>query len=229
MKVQLPLMVIAMGLALPANAQQMGDEKVNLALPGISFTRSLNQAARSAKVEGGMISLASEGGRDNFRDPDGKLSNNTAPVLLAEVDNAKSWTLSGLVTPSFNATYDAGTFYIWVDDAHWLKMAMERDERGRVRIVSVRVRTNDTSDDNNHDVVTAPNVWMKISSDTKTVGFYYSTDQKSWQLIRLFKNDYPQKLWVGVSAQSPQGKGSVTQFRDLTLTKTSISDFRLGL
>jgi regulation of enolase protein 1 (concanavalin A-like superfamily) len=205
----------------------MGDEKVNLALPGISFTRSLNQAARSAKVEGGMISLASEGGRDNFRDPDGKLSNNTAPVLLAEVDNAKSWTLSGLVTPSFNATYDAGTFYIWVDDAHWLKMAMERDERGRVRIVSVR--TNDTSDDNNHDVVTAPNVWMKISSDTKTVGFYYSTDQKSWQLIRLFKNDYPQKLWVGVSAQSPQGKGSVTQFRDLTLTKTSISDFRLGL
>jgi hypothetical protein len=45
----------------------------------------------------------------------------------------------------------------------------------------------------------------------------------------LFKNDYPQKLWVGVSAQSPQGKGSVTQFRDLTLTKTSISDFRLGL
>ncbi|MGZ0075045.1 DUF1349 domain-containing protein (plasmid) [Sphingobium limneticum] len=227
MKVQLPLMVIAMGLALPANAQQMGDEKVNLALPGISFTRSLNQAARSAKVEGGMISLASEGGRDNFRDPDGKLSNNTAPVLLAEVDNAKSWTLSGLVTPSFNATYDAGTFYIWIDDAHWLKMAMERDERGRVRIVSVR--TNDTSDDNNHDVVTAPNVWMKISSDTKTVGFYYSTDQKSWQLIRLFKNDYPQKLWVGVSAQSPQGKGSVTQFRDLTLTKTSISDFRLGL
>lgn len=227
MKVQLPLMVIAMGLALPANAQQMGDEKVNLALPGISFTRSLNQAARSAKVEGGAISLASEGGRDNFRDPDGKLSNNTAPVLLAEVDNAKSWTLSGLVTPSFNATYDAGTFYIWVDDAHWLKMAMERDERGRVRIVSVR--TNDTSDDNNHDVVTAPNVWMKISSDTKTVGFYYSTDQKSWQLIRLFKNDYPQKLWVGVSAQSPQGKGSVTQFRDLTLTKTSISDFRLGL
>jgi hypothetical protein len=227
MKVQLPLMVIAMGLALPANAQQMGDEKVNLALPGISFTRSLNQAARSAKVEGGMISLAGEGGRDNFRDPDGKLSNNTAPVLLAEVDNAKSWTLSGLVTPSFNATYDAGTFYIWVDDAHWLKMAMERDERGRVRIVSVR--TNDTSDDNNHDVVTAPNVWMKISSDTKTVGFYYSTDQKSWQLIRLFKNDYPQKLWVGVSAQSPQGKGSVTQFRDLTLTKTSISDFRLGL
>lgn len=174
-----------------------------------------------------MISLASEGRRDNFRDPDGKLSNNTAPVLLAEVDNAKSWTLSGLVTPSFNATYDAGTFYIWVDDAHWLKMAMERDERGRVRIVSVR--TNDTSDDNNHDVVTAPNVWMKISSDTKTVGFYYSTDQKSWQLIRLFKNDYPQKLWVGVSAQSPQGKGSVTQFRDLTLTKTSISDFRLGL
>lgn len=227
MKVQLPLMAIAMGMALPANAQQMGDEKVNLALPGITFTRSLNQAAKTATVEGPTLSLKSEGGRDNFRDPDGKLSNNTAPVLLSEIDNTKPWTLTGLVTPSFEDTYDAGTFYIWVDDAHWFKMAMERDERARVRMVSVR--TNNTSDDNNHDIVTVPTVSMKMSSDTKTVGFYYSIDGKSWQLIRLFKNDYPEKLWVGVSTQAPQGKGAVTQFRDLALTKTSISDFRLGI
>ena len=59
----------------------------------------------------------------------------------------------------------------------------------RHRMVSVR--TIGTSDDNNHDVVTSKSVYMKISSDTKTVGFYYSLDKKTWQLIRLFKNDYP--------------------------------------
>ena len=70
---------------------------------------------------------------------------------------------------------------------------------------------------------------MKISSDTKTVGFYYSIDQKEWQLIRLFKNDYPKTLWVGVSSQSPMGEGNRTVFEDVTLTRTNIADFRKGI
>ena len=123
-------------------------------------------------------------------------------------------------------TYDAGTLYIWVRDDLWLKMAMERDERGRVRIVSVR--TNGTSDDNDHDVVTSKTVYMKISSDTTRVGFYYSVDNVNWQLIRLFKNDYPSRLWVGISTQSPIGKGSETIFENVSLVQNSITDFRMG-
>lgn len=34
-------------------------------------------------------------------------------------------------------------------------------------------------------------MYMKISSDTKTIGFYYSLDKELWQLVRLFRNDYP--------------------------------------
>jgi regulation of enolase protein 1 (concanavalin A-like superfamily) len=103
---------------------------------------------------------------------------------------------------------------------------MERDERGRTRIVTVR--TNGTSDDNNHDVVTANGVYLKISSDTKTVAFYYSLNNQEWQLVRLFKNDYPNKLWLGLSSQSPTGDGNSTTFENVTLTQTSVSDFRLG-
>jgi regulation of enolase protein 1 (concanavalin A-like superfamily) len=106
-------------------------------------------------------------------------------------------------------------------------MAMEMDERQKTRMVSVR--TIGTSDDNNHDVIETKSVYMKISSDTKTVGFYYSLDKKSWQLIRLFKNDYPAAIWVGISTQSPLGEGTSAVFEDLSLTKRSISDFRLGI
>jgi hypothetical protein len=53
-------------------------------------------------------------------------------------------------------------------------------------------------------------------------------DTKTWQLIRLFKNDYPEKIWLGISAQSPLGNGTSATFKDLVLTQTSISDFRLG-
>ena len=109
----------------------------------------------------------------------------------------------------------------------WLKMAMEMDERKKTRMVSVR--TIGTSDDNNHDVVEAKSVYMKISSDTKTVGFYYSLDNKTWQLIRLFRNDYPASIWLGISAQSPLGNGTSAVFEDMSLTRKSISDFRLGI
>jgi len=209
-----------------ACAQESKSEVCHIALPGIIFTRSLNGAAAHAKVNDGKLTLTSEAKRDNFRDPDGKLSNNSAPVLLTEVDNKKPFTLTAKITPTFLKTYDAGTLYIWVKDDLWLKMAMEMDERHKTRMVSVR--TTGTSDDNNHDVVTAKSVYMKISSDTTTVGFYYSPDKKTWQLIRLFKNAYPSSIWVGISTQSPIGNGTSAVFEHLSLTRQSVSNFRLG-
>ena len=221
------LSLLSLGILHQATAQELGNQACRIALPGITFTRSLNGAAAHAKVEDGRLILASAARRDNFRDPDGKLSNNTAPVLLTEVDNKKPFTLTAKITPTFLKTYDAGTLYIYVKDDLWLKMAMEMDERNQTRMVSVR--TIGTSDDNNHDVIKAKSVYMKISSDTKTVGFYYSLDKKSWQLIRLFKNDYPASIWLGISTQSPLGDGTSAVFEDLSLTQQSISDFRLGI
>lgn len=92
----------------------------------------------------------------------------------------------------------------------------------------ITVRTDGTSDDDNHDAVDAKAVFMKISSDTRTVGFYYSLDGTTWQLVRLFRNDYPKGMWAGISEQSPMGDCSETEFSALSLTRTSVSDFRLG-
>ena len=60
----------------------------------------------------------------------------------------------------------------------------------------VSARTIATSADNDHEVVTSKSVYMKISSDRTTVGFYYSLDMKDWLLTRLFKNDCPSSIWV---------------------------------
>ena len=210
--------------ALQASAEAM---KTEIKLPGITFTRSLNGAAANARVETGKLTLRSDARRDNFRDPDGKLSNDTAPLLLTEVDNKQPFTLTARVTPTFLKTYDAGALYIYVKEDLWLKMALEMDERRKTRMVTVR--TIGTSDDNNHDVVEAKSVFMKMASDTRTVGFYYSLDTRSWQLIRLFRNDYPASIWVGISTQSPLGAGTSSVFEGIELTQRSPSDFRLGI
>jgi len=98
-----------------------------------------------------------------------------------------------------------------------------------MRTRAVTVRTIETSDDNNHDVIDSTSMYMKISSDTKTIGFYYSLDKKNWQLVRLFRNDYPVGLWIGVSAQSPIGNGTSATFEECSLTQSSIKDFRMGI
>lgn len=220
------LTILLFGMTMQTHAQDLGRATTRIALPGVTFDLALNGAEQYVKLAGDRLTLKSPAKRDNFRDPDGKLSNNSAPMLLAEVDNTKPFTFTAKVTPTFSNTYDAGALYIWVRDDLWLKMAMEQDERGRKRLVTVR--TTGTSDDNNHDVVTAPSVYMKISSDATTVGFYYSLDNREWQLIRLFKNEYPDTIRLGVSSQSPVGDGNATSFENVSLTQTSISDFRMG-
>lgn len=201
----------------------------DIKLPGIHFTKSVNGAdSLAAADQNGKLTFRVGGKKDYFSDPNNKLSNNTAPILLSKVDNTKPFTLIAKVTPEFTkeGLYDAGVLYIYVNDNYWQKFCFEQDERGRHRIVSVR--TIGTSDDNNHDVVESKSVYMKISSDTHTVAFYYSLDKKDWNMVRLYKNDYPSEIWMGLSAQCPVAKGAVSYFEEVSLEQNSVTDFRMG-
>lgn len=202
-------------------------EPCSLRFSGIEFTKSLHGAKSLAAVEGDQLIFRSNARTDNFNEPDGSATYDNAPVLLTEIDNSKPFTFTAKVTPAFNNTYDAGAMYVYLNPMWWFKFAFERDERMKTRIVTVR--TIDTSDDNNHDVIDQASVYMKISSDVHTIGFYYSLDKENWQLVRLYKNDYPAELWIGLSAQSPVGEGNTVTFEDGALIQSSVKDFRMGL
>ena len=57
------------------------------------------------------------------------------------------------------------------------------------------------------DKLNVSSVYLKISSDTKTIASYYSIDKKRWNMVRLYKNCYPKNIYLGISSQCPQ-KGS---------------------
>lgn len=215
-----------LALAWPTMAQTAIDEPAQISLPGITFTSSLNGAAQATAPDGDGLVMTGGPRTDFFREPDGSAAYGNAPVLLTPVDNTRPFTFTARVAPVLTETYDAGTLYAWVRDDLWLKMALERDERGLARIVTVR--TAGTSDDNNHDVVAAPAAFMRISSDTRSIGFYYSTDGEEWQLVRLFRNDYGPTLRLGISAQSPLGAGTTARFDSFTLTQQAVANFRMG-
>lgn len=212
----------------PSVETQVNNVPCELTINNIHFTKSINNAASFVEVsDSGKVVFKSEGNTDYFSDPNGTLQT-TAPILLSSIDNTKPFTFTAKVTPKFNAddTYNAGVLYVYANDSLFQKLCFEQDERGNHRIVTVR--TVGTSDDNNHTQIDLPYVYMKISSDTQTIASYYSLDNETWWLVRLYKNNYPDKLWVGISNQCPKGKGSVSIFEEFKLEQNNVSNFRLG-
>ncbi|HBK87968.1 MAG: DUF1349 domain-containing protein [Cyclobacteriaceae bacterium] len=192
----------------------------------ITFSQALHGAEKQVAVEDQHLVISSPPKSDYFNEPDESARYGNAPILLTRLDNTVPFTWTATILPVFTTTYDAGAIYLYVDSGHWLKFAFEQDERGNKRIVTVRTRG--TSDDNNHDIISQEAIDLKISSDGKSIGFYYSTDHTNWQVVRVFKNDYPGQLWLGISAQSPWGEGNKVTFSNCALTPGSIKDFRKG-
>ena len=188
------------------------------------------------KISAGNMKLLDDGalefhcteGLDFFSDPNGKLSNTTLPILLVPVENTKPFTLIAKVTPEFTAEglYNAADLFVYSCDSLWQKLAFEQDEYGNHRIVTVR--TQGTSDDNNHDKLDVSSVYLKISSDTKTIASYYSIDKKRWNMVRLYKNYYPKNIYLGISSQCPQKGSCTSRFEEISLSHDNVSDFRLG-
>jgi regulation of enolase protein 1 (concanavalin A-like superfamily) len=202
------------------------DQKFGIGF-NMQFDTSLNNADKQTVKSKDSLVLASAKGTDFFIEPGGAYEKADAPLLLKKVDNTRPFTITAALKPEHVVKYDAGMLFIFVDEKHWLKFAFEADERMNSRIVTVR--TNQTSDDNNHDMIKDSIVFLKISSDTKSVGFYYSTDNKLWNLVRVFKNEFPQNIYLGVGTQSPAGNGNKTVFYGIEFSNSSVKDFRIGI
>src|SRR5574344_361466 len=169
-----------------------------ISVGNITFTNAINGAEKHVKLLGdGTVEFNCAEKLDFFCDPNGKLSNTTLPVLLVSVDNTQPFTLMSKVTPGFTAEglYNAADLFVYSSDSLGQKLAFEQDEYGNHRVVSVR--TKGTSDDNNHDKLDVKSIYLKISSDTKTIASYYSIDKKEWHLVRLYKNYYPKNIYLG--------------------------------
>ena len=202
----------------------------DMTISGIHFTKALNGADGQVTDSAGIVTFRAKPHADYFNDPnDGKLSQSNAAVLLTEVDNTKPFTFSARLKSGFtkDGLYNAAALFVYVSDLLYQKFCFEQDERGNHRVVTVR--TVGTSDDNNHEVQNdAEHIYYKISSDAHTIASYYSLDGKQWQMVRLYQNNYPDRLYLGICSQAPQSDECVSIFDQLLLTTDNVGDFRMG-
>lgn len=199
----------------------------NINISGIHFTKSKNGGENGITLMGDTIKFVAGPQTDYFRSPDGSTVNSSA-VIFTEIDNTKPFTFTAKVQPEFTdtGTYSAGVIYAYENDTHCQKLCFEQDEYGVHRVVSVR--TIGTSDDNNHQAISAPFVYLRLSSDGTTLGSYFSEDGKIWHMARLYKNDFPEKLLLGISSQSPKDNKHTCLFSEINLNDQPVADFRKG-
>jgi regulation of enolase protein 1 (concanavalin A-like superfamily) len=59
-------------------------------------------------------------------------------------------------------------------------------------------------------------VYLRIAKSGNTYVFYFSTDGKSWEILRTFSLDTELPVRVGFESQSPAGPGAVARFSAIT-------------
>ena len=208
------------------NQEPVTMENIDLGIAGITFTKTINNGSKHYEANDSVVIIDGIDATNYFIAPDGGRTEATAPILLTEIDNNKPFTFTTRVESSIDKIYDAGAVYIFVDNSRWLKFAFERDEKLRCRVVTVK--TEGSSDDNNHDIIEQDHVYMRVSSNTKQIGFYYSLNGADWNLARIYRNEYPAKIWLGISSQSPKEGNNIARFSNMSLTEDYISNHRLG-
>lgn len=199
----------------------------DIAVGNVKFDKAKNEANGTITVENDTLKFVAGPQTDYFLSPDGSVVN-SSPVIFAEVDNTRPFTFTAKATPQFTetGTYSAGVIYAYENDTHSQKACFEQDEYGDHRVVTVR--TINTSDDNNHQAIKGPSVYMRLSSDGKIIGTYFSEDGKEWRMARLYKNDFPETILLGLSSQSPKDNEHTCYFTDISLVDKATSDFRNG-
>lgn len=199
----------------------------DITIGGVKFNKAKNMAAGKIEMTGDTVKFVAGPQTDYFRSPDGSVIN-SSPVIFTEIDNTKPFTFTAKVNPKFTetGTYSAGVLYVYDNDTHCQKVCFEQDEYGEHRVVTVR--TIGTSDDNNHQSILGDAVYMRFSSNGTTIGTYYSEDGKEWHMARLYQNDFPDKLLLGLSSQSPKDNEHTCYFTEVSLVEKATSDFRNG-
>ena len=160
---------------------------------------------------------------DWFIDPISARAVDTAPVLVGPPPTG-DFTWEAHVALEGHAMFDAVGLFVYDDDDHWAKLALEVTAAGPT-IVSVV--TDTVSDDCNSTVLAQSSAWLRLARVGEAIAFHASDDGGRWELVRVFR---PQSRAprIGLICQAPTGTGCTGTFDAITFTARSLSDIRDG-
>ncbi|XP_047509571.1 regulation of enolase protein 1-like [Pieris napi] len=141
---------------------------------------------------------------------------------LYGIDIKDDFTFQACIEADFSQLYDQAGLMIYLDEKHWLKTGMEYND-GQPMIGSVL--TNEVSDWATGAFTGDPKkFWIRLSKIEDTVCIKYSTNKKSWLLLRLCPFPLNDTYFVGLMCCTPQREGLNVKFSDVVFT-SPMTDF----
>jgi regulation of enolase protein 1 (concanavalin A-like superfamily) len=160
---------------------------------------------------------------DWFIDPISARRVCTAPVLVGQPP-AGDFTWEAHVAVDGDAMFDAAGLFVYDDDDHWAKLAVEVTGAGPT-IVSVV--TDTFSDDCNSTVLAQGSAWLRLARIGEGIAFHASDGGGRWELVRVFRpaSAVPR---IGFICQAPTGAGCTGSFDAIAFNARSLGDIRDG-
>jgi uncharacterized protein len=119
------------------------------------------------------------------------------------------------VSGEYQDLYDQAGLMVRLNEENWLKCGIELVEG--VQQVSAVV-TRDYSD---WSIVPMPNnpssIWLKVTRKNSAIGIDYSIDGEKYTMLRMTYLTLTETVEVGIMCASPEGKGFVTVFEQLSI------------
>jgi uncharacterized protein len=179
-------------------------------------------AFASLAIDGAAVRAEAGPSTNAFINPADGASVLSAPVLAIEADG--DFVFSARVKADLATTYDAAGLFVFVDDQRWLKVVRELTDLGHPAIVSVV--TDGVSDDANGERWDAPAVWIQVVRRGALWCLHFSADGENWRMTRYLGLDWPDRVRVGLTVQSPMGAGCAARFDDVRFGPNPYGDVR---
>ena len=174
-------------------------------------------------AEPARLTVTAPAQTDWFIDPISARPVRTAPVLVGQPPPG-DFTWEAHVVLDGDAMFDAAGLYVYEDDDHWAKLAVEVTAAGPT-IVSVV--TDTFSDDCNSTVLAQSSAWLRLARVGEAIAFHVSDGGGRWELVRVFR---PRSATprIGLVCQAPTGAGCTGIFDAIAFAARSLSDIRDG-
>ena len=179
-----------------------------------------NAPVRWHVEHGSELTIVSGKDTDWFVDPFDSTTHKTAPMLLFVPAN--DYVFNAKVKVGFNTKWDAGALMVWADEHHWAKLSFELSPAKQPTMVTVVTRG--LSDDCNSVPISGDTVYLQIAKSGPAYVFYYSSDGKKWEIVRVFSLGEGLKPKVGFESQSPAGQGTEVVFSEIHYTAKKIGN-----
>lgn len=195
----------------------------DVGLEAVPFALEWLRAPVEWQAEPARLVVRAPAQTDWFIDPIGGAAVRSAPVLVGSPP-AGDFTWEARVLLEGDAMFDAAGLFVYEDDEHWAKLAVEVTAAGPTL---VSVVTDTFSDDCNSTVLAHPSSWLRVARIGAAIAFHASDDGERWELVRVFRPRGAAPR-VGLICQAPTGSGCTGTFEAIVFTARTLGDIRDG-